>query len=96
MPVLRLLTSMACGTLVVSNGRADPYPFRDEHLVRVDADALAAAILAHLQDEPLRRQKAEAACSYVTTELVWRPVVARVLQRARALRSTSTCKGMTL
>jgi hypothetical protein len=93
-PVLRLLTSMACGALVVSNGPADPYPFRDEHLVRADAEALGAAILEHLRDEPKRRRIAEAACRYVTMELAWGPVVARVLQRACTLRNT--CKGVTV
>jgi hypothetical protein len=93
-PVLRLLTSMACGALVVSNGRADPYPFGDEHLVHVDSEALAAAILEHLRDEPLRRRKAEAACHFVTTELAWGPVISRVLKRAHALRHT--CKGATV
>jgi hypothetical protein len=87
MPVLRLLTSMACGALVVSNNPADPFPFRPEHLVRVDSDALGSAILEHLRDEPGRRRQAEAARRFVTTELAWQPVVARVVQRAHALRN---------
>jgi hypothetical protein len=91
MPVLRLLVSMACGALVVSNCPLDPYPFREEHLVRVDSDSLAAAILEHLHNEPARRQITEAAHRYLTTELAWSPVVARLLQRA--LAQQRTCQG---
>jgi hypothetical protein len=87
MPVLRLLTSMACGALVVSNCPLDPYPFRAEYLVRADSDCLEAAILAQLADEPARRRRAEAAYHYLTTELTWRAVVTRVLQRARVQRT---------
>ncbi|MGE5294216.1 MAG: glycosyltransferase [Solirubrobacterales bacterium] len=82
MPMLRLLISMACGALVVSNCPVDPYPFREEHLVRVGSDSLASAILEHLRDEPTRRQKVEAARRHLTAELTWRPVVSRVLERA--------------
>ena len=59
MPVLRLMVSMACGALVVSNRPVDPYPFREEHLVRVDSESLASAILEHLRDESKRRRIAE-------------------------------------
>ncbi len=94
MPVLRLLVSMACGALVVSNCPLAPYPFRETHLVRVDSDSLAAAILEHLHDEPARRQITEAAYHYLTTELAWYPVVARVLQRA--LIKQRTCQGVAI
>jgi hypothetical protein len=87
MPLLRLIVSVACGALVVSNCAQDPYPFRDEHLVRVDSDALAAAILEHLHNEPVRRRMAAAAYHHLTTELAWHPVVARVLRRAVTQRS---------
>ncbi len=93
LPVLRLLTSMACGALVVSNCQTDPYPFRDEHLVRVDSDSLAEAILEHLHDESERWRRAETACTYVTAELAWHPVLSRILQRTRAQREI--CRGMT-
>jgi hypothetical protein len=88
MPVLRLLVSMACGALVVSDCPLDPYPFREEHLVRVGSDRLVAAILEHLRNEPARRRVVEAARHHLTTELAWRPVVSRVLQRALAQRRT--------
>lgn len=94
MPMMRLLVSMGCGALIVSNCSVDPYPFRDEHLVRVDSDSLAAAILEHLHDEPARRQMAEAAYHHLTTELAWYPVVSRILQRALSQRKT--CHGVTL
>jgi hypothetical protein len=94
MPMLRPLVSVACGALVVSNWWRDPYPFRDEHLVRVESDALATAILEHLHNEPARRQIAEAAYRHLTTELAWRPIVSRVLQRALAQRRTR--QGVTL
>jgi hypothetical protein len=84
MPLLRLLVSMGCGALVVSNCSVDPYPLREEHLVRVDSDSLVPAILEHLRDEPARRRIVEAAGRYVTDELSWSPVVSRVLQRALA------------
>jgi hypothetical protein len=84
MPLLRLLISMGCGALVVSNCSVDPYPLRDEHLVRVDSDSLVPAILEHLRDEPARRRITEAAGRYVTGELSWSPVVSRVLRRALA------------
>ncbi len=91
MPVLRLLVSMACGALVVSNCPVDPYPFRDEHLVRVDPDSLASAILEHLHNEPARQQRVEEARRHLTTELAWHPVVSRVMHRALAQRKT--CLG---
>jgi hypothetical protein len=90
MPVLRLVISMACGALVVSNCSVDPYPFREEHLVRVDSGALASSLLEHLRDEPLRRQKVEGARRHLTTELAWHPVVSRVLHRALAQHRTCT------
>lgn len=92
MPLLRLLISMGCGALVVSNSPVDPYPFREEHLVRVDSDSLVSAILEHLRDEPLRRRKVEAARRCLTDELAWRPVVLRVLRRVLAQRKT--CLGV--
>lgn len=91
MPLLRLLISMGCGALVVSNCPVDPYPFREEHLVRVDSDSLASAILEYLHDESARRRKVEAARRCLTAELAWRPVVSRVLHRALAQRKT--CLG---
>ncbi len=94
MPVLRLLVSMACGALVITNCPLDPYPFQEAHLVRVDSASLAAAILEHLHNEPARRQIAEAAYHYLTTELAWYPVVARILQCALAKRRT--CQGVVL
>ena len=94
MPVLRLLVSMACGALVVSNCPLAPHPFRETHLVRVDSDSLVVAILEHLHNEPARRQIAEAAYHHLTTELAWYPVVARLLQRALAQRRA--CYGVTL
>lgn len=94
MPMLRLLISMACGALVVSNCPVDPHPFREEHLVRVDSDSLASAILEHLHDEPARRRKVEAARHCLTTELAWHPIVSRVLRRALAQRKT--CLGASL
>lgn len=93
MPVLRPLVSMACGALVVSNCPLDPYPFRDEHLVRVGSDRLVAAILEHLHHEPARRRITEAAYHHLTSELPWPPVVSRVLQRALAERRI--CRGAT-
>ncbi len=92
MPVLRPLVSMACGALVVSNCALEPYPFREEHLVRVDSDSLVAAILKHLHDEPARRRITEAACRHLTAELAWAPIVSRVLDRAQR----RTCHGATL
>lgn len=94
MPVLRLMVSMACGALVVSNRPVDPYPFRDEHLVRVDSESLASAVLEHLRDEPARRRIVEGARRHLTTELAWHSVVSRVLQRAVAERRT--CSGVSL
>jgi hypothetical protein len=94
MPVLRPLISMACGALVVTNCPLDPYPFRETHLVRVDSASLATTILEYLHDEPARRQIAEAAYRYLTTELAWYPVVARILRRALAERRI--CQGVTL
>lgn len=94
MPVMRLLISMGCGALVVSNCSVDPYPFREEHLVRVDSDSLASAILEHLHNEPVRRRKVEEARCHVTSELAWSPIVSRVLQRA--LAPHRACPGVPL
>jgi hypothetical protein len=93
MPVLRLLVSMACGALVVTNCPLAPYPFRETHLARGGSESLAAAILEHLRNEPVRRQITEAAYRHLTTELAWYPVVARILQRALAQRRA--CQGVT-
>jgi hypothetical protein len=89
MPLLRLVVSVACGALVVSNCALNPYPFGDEHLVRVDSDSLAAAIVEHLRDEAGRRRITEAASQHLTAALAWHPVVSRVLQRALTQRGTS-------
>mgnify|MGYP005850221301 CR=1 FL=1 len=83
MPLLRLLISMACGAMVVSNWRSDPHPLHAEHLVRADLDALVDTILYYLNHESERRAIAESARCFVTSELTWNPVVWHVLQRGR-------------
>ncbi|MBN1362684.1 MAG: glycosyltransferase family 1 protein [Sedimentisphaerales bacterium] len=92
MPVVRPLTSMACGALVVSNWMSDPSPFGPEHLVRVESHLLADAVLHYLQAEPERRRIAQAARQYVTKELTWHKTVSRLLQGCRA--EAATTKGV--
>jgi hypothetical protein len=83
MPILRLLISIACGAMVISNWTSDPHPFRQEHFVRADLDHFVDAILHYLYHESERRQIAEAAHQYVTNELAWHRVVSHVLRRSR-------------
>ncbi len=83
MPILRLLISMTCGAMVISNWPADPFPFREDHFVRVPLDAFADTIQYYLGHEPERKQMAESARRYVTSDLAWHGVLARVLRRSR-------------
>ncbi|MBN2448709.1 MAG: glycosyltransferase family 1 protein [Phycisphaerae bacterium] len=92
MPVIRLLTSMACGAMVVSNWMSDPYPFRPEHLVRVESHSLADTVLRYLGAEPERQCIAQAAQEYVMSELTWHKTVSRVLHLCR--QEASTAKGV--
>lgn len=92
MPVMRLLTSMACGAMVVSNWTSDPHPFRPEHLVRAGSHRLADAVLRYLRAEPDRRRIAEAAQQYVTSELLWHKTVRRLLHLCR--RQTPPVTGV--
>jgi spore maturation protein CgeB len=94
MPLARLLASMACGALVVSNWTSDPYPFRAEHLVRAESHRLADTILYYLGAESERRRIAEAAQWYVTNELTWDKTVSHLLRVCRQ-RSPATKGGMT-
>lgn len=83
MPILRLLISIACGAMVVSNWTSDPHPFRAEHLVQADPDAFIDTILYYLNHESERRAIAESARCFITSELAWHPVVWHVLRRGR-------------
>lgn len=83
MPILRLLISMACGAMVVSNWMSNPHPFRGEHFVRADLDAFVDTILYYLNHESERKAIAESARCFVTSELAWHPVVWHVLRRGR-------------
>lgn len=86
MPTQRLLISMACGALVISNWGADPFPFGEEHLVRADPDSIAATISYYLRHESERRSVAETARRHVTRRLMWRTWVDSVLRRCLAQR----------
>jgi hypothetical protein len=79
------------GALVVS---VPLDPTRSERRLSASTRSLAAAILEHLHNEPARRQITEAAYHYLTTELAWHPIVARILQRA--LTKQRTCQGVAL
>jgi len=83
MPILRLLISMACGAMVVSNWTSAPHPFRAEHLVRADLDAFVDTILYYLNHESERSAIAESARCFLTSKLSWHPVVCHVLRRGR-------------
>lgn len=91
MPIARLLPSMACGALVISNWTGDPHPFREEHLVRAESHCLADAVLHYLGTESEQRRIAEAAQRYVTNELAWHGTVRRLLH---ICRQRSVAKGV--
>ena len=90
MPLQRLLISMPCGAMVVSNWMADPYPFRSEHMVRVETGAFAETIRYYLEHEAERKRIAEAGRRHVIDNLAWAPVVSRLLQCSRE-RHASRC-----
>ncbi len=83
LPIQRLLISMPCGALVVSNWQADPFPFGSEHMVRVEPEAFADTIAYYLEHERERRRIAEAGRRHVVENLAWGPVVARLLHSCR-------------
>jgi hypothetical protein len=83
MPILRLIISMGCGAMVISNWASDPYPFGESHFVRVDLDAFAETILYYLNHESERKHIAESGHRYVTGELAWHRVLARLLRTSR-------------
>lgn len=80
MPLMRLLMSMACRALVVSNWTGDPAPFARTHLVQTETGRLADAVVQHLQDEERRRKIVTAAFQFVTRELTLERSLATILR----------------
>lgn len=86
MPVMRLLMSMGCGALVVSDWTQDPEPFRPEHLVQAESDKLASVIIYYLQN-PLKREKIiNTAYSYVTNQLTLTQSISEIIEVANVMK----------
>ncbi len=92
MPVMRLLTSMACGAMVISDWPGDPHPFSRDHLVQVEATALADTAVHYLEAESERQRIAHAGRQYVVKQLTWHETVRRVLRLCR--QDITTVKGV--
>ncbi len=69
MPVIRLLMSMACGAMVVSNWTGDPEPFNKNHLVQATDDRIPEIIAYYLEHEDEREAIADSAYKFITEEL---------------------------
>jgi len=79
MPAMRLLMSMACGALVISNWTGEPVPFTKEHFVQADTHNLAEAIIYYLKNENKRQAIADSAYGFVTEKLTLQNCVLQIL-----------------
>ena len=83
MPVMRLLMSMGCGAMVVSDWTGDPAPFARDHLVQADTRDLASTVVHYLEHDEDRRRIARAGHRFVTQELTLAGSVRRILAEAQ-------------
>ncbi len=84
MPVMRLLMSMACGALVISNWTGEPVPFTKEHFVQTDTQNLAEAIIYYLKNENQRQNIADSAHKFITEKLTLQNSVLQILTGSNA------------
>ncbi|MHC4363656.1 MAG: glycosyltransferase family protein, partial [Planctomycetota bacterium] len=87
MPVMRLLMSMSCGALVVSDWTQDPEPFRPEHIVQAESSQLADTIMYYLQNSRKRETIVNAAYNYVTKQLTLTQSISKIIEIANVVKS---------
>lgn len=80
LPGERLLMSMGCGSLVVSEQMENPAPYRaGEHFVQAEAKDLPGVIAYYLAHEDERKAIVRSACDFVTQELTMEKSIKQIL-----------------
>jgi hypothetical protein len=79
----RLLMSMSCCAMVVSEGNCPKEPFiKDVHYVQAGDSDLTTTILSYLRNEQQRRRITRDAYNYVTKEITLKKSVLDILQKS--------------
>jgi spore maturation protein CgeB len=84
MPVMRLLMSMSCGALVISDWTQSPEPFRPEHLVQVEFAHLPETILYYLENSQKRERITNSAYNYVIEQVTLTQSLTKIIDLAKA------------
>lgn len=80
MPLMRLLMSMSCGALVVSNWLGNPDPFSRKHLVQVDTKDIVKAVIYYLEHENERQIIVDDAYQFVTQEATMKNSISKIIE----------------
>jgi len=82
MPTMRLLMSMGCGAMVVTNWTGEPTPFSSRHLVRAKTEDIPQTVAYYLAHENERQAIAQAAYNYLTERLTMRNSILKMLKES--------------
>jgi len=82
MPIMRLLMSMGCGAMVVSNWTGEPRPFSNEHFVQAELDKIPETIEYYLKNEDKRVAVADSAYRFITEKLTMRNSILQILEQS--------------
>jgi hypothetical protein len=90
MPIMRLLMSMGCGAMVVSNWTGEPTPFSNEHFVQAELDKIPETIEHYLKNEDERATVTDSAYRFVTEKLTLRNSILQILEQS-GIKDAKAC-----
>jgi len=90
MPVMRLLMSIGCGAMVVTNWCGQPTPFSKEHLVQAETDRLAEVIEYYLKNEDERLAVTKTAYRFVAEKLTLQNSILQILVQS-GIKDVKAC-----
>ncbi|MHC4264949.1 MAG: glycosyltransferase family protein [Planctomycetota bacterium] len=81
MSMMRLMMSMGCGALVVSNWVGHIEPLTNKHLVQAKNDKIAEVIRYYLDNKDERKVISEAAYKFVTQNLTLKNSISKIMEK---------------
>lgn len=84
LPIMRLLSAMSCGALLITNWTGSPVPFSHEHLVQRNLEDFPDAVRYYLNHESERLAITEKAAAFTMNELTLPNVMRRLLMERKS------------